>query len=180
MFGLAAVVVVLLIIAGIRLVADGNTGSGGSSPTTTVTQPASRPAHVHFVAPISAADLAKYEGYADGLQQANTVATKAIVSAGSTPTPTQLAPVITAYGSALNLYDFQLHFIQWPAAMLTAIAVDHGQLKALMSFLQSFGEVSPTGVAPWLSQFHDRADTAQTADNQVRQDLGLPSSSSFP
>ena len=49
-----------------------------------------------------------------------------------------------------------------------------------MSFLQSFSEVSPTGVGPWLSQFHDRADTAQTADNQVRQDLGLPSSSSFP
>ena len=181
MFGLAAVVVVLLVIAGIRLVSDGNTSSGDSFPTTTVTQPASRPAHhIHFVAPISAAELAKYEGYADGLQQANTVAAKAIVSAGRAPTPTQLSPVITAYGSALNLYDFQLHFIQWPATMLAAIEDDHAQLKALMSFMQSFTQVSPTGVGPWLSQFHQQAGTAQSADNQVRHDLGLSSSSSFP
>lgn len=180
-FGLAAVVVVLLVIAGIRLVSDGNTSSGDSFPTTTVTQPASRPAHhIHFVAPISAAELAKYEGYADGLQQANTVAAKAIVSAGRAPTPTQLSPVITAYGSALNLYDFQLHFIQWPATMLAAIEDDHAQLKALMSFMQSFTQVSPTGVGPWLSQFHQQAGTAQSADNQVRHDLGLSSSSSFP
>ena len=181
MFGLAAVVVVLLIIAGIRLVANGNTGSGNSPPTTAATQPVSRPSHhITFVAPISAAELAKYEGYADGLQQANTVASKAIVSAGRAPTPVQLSPVITTYGSALNLYDFQLHFIQWPASMQTAVAVDHAQLKALMSFLQSFTQISPTGVGPWLAQFDDRAGSAQTADNQVRHDLGLPISSSFP
>jgi hypothetical protein len=180
-FGLAAVVLVLLLIAGIRLIANGNTGSSDPYPTTTVTQPAPPPAHhIHFVAPISAAELAQYEGYADGLQQANTVATKALVSAGKTPAPTQLSPVITTYGSALNLYDFQLHFIQWPTSMQTTIAVDHAQMKTFMSFLQTFSIVSPTGMAAWLSQFHDRAGTAQTADNQVRRDLGLPSSSSFP
>ncbi|MGO9855085.1 MAG: hypothetical protein ACLPYY_08600 [Acidimicrobiales bacterium] len=180
-FGLAAVVVVLLIIAGIRLIAGGNTGSGDLSPTTTVTRPASQTVHhVHVVVPISAAELAQYEGYADGLQQANTVTTKAIAGAGRAPTPSQLAPVITSYGSALNLYDFQLHFIQWPASMQTAIEADHAQLKALMSFMQSFNIVTPSGMGPWLAQFHARATSAQTGDNVVRQDLGLPSSSSFP
>ena len=173
--------VVFLIIAGIRLVATGNTGSGDPSPTTAVTRPVSHPAlHTHVLVPISAAELAQYDGYADGLQHANTVTSKAIVGAGSAPTTTQLAPVITAYGSALNVYDFQLHFIQWPASMQNAIASDHAQMKALMSFLQSFSIVEPSGVGPWLSQFHDRTASAQTADNQVRQDLGLPDSSSFP
>ena len=180
-FGLAAVVVVLLIIGGIRLVVGGNTGSGDLSPTTTVTRPASQTVHhVHVAVPISAAELAQYDGYADGLQQANTVTTKAIASAGKSASPAQLAPVITSYGSALNLYDFQLHFIQWPASMQTTIAADHAQLKALMSFMQSFNIVTPTGMGPWLAQFHNRAGTAQTADNAVREDLGLPNSSSFP
>ena len=49
-----------------------------------------------------------------------------------------------------------------------------------MSFLQSISFVSPTGMSTWLSQMHTRTGTAQTADNQIRQDLGLPSSSSFP
>ena len=80
----------------------------------------------------------------------------------------------------MHLYDFQLHFIAWPASMQTAIEVDHAQMNALMSFLQSLSFESPTGMSAWLSQLHNRSGSAQTADNQVRQDLGLPRSSSFP
>ena len=124
--------------------------------------------------------MAKYTQDAQGLQQANEVATKAFDDAGSTPTQAELAPTVTSYRTALNLYDFQLHFITWPASMQAAIAADHAQFKSLMSTLQSFAAVSPTGMSAWLSQMHDQAGTTQTADNQVRQDLGLPSSSSFP
>jgi hypothetical protein len=179
---LAAIVAVFLIVGGIRL-AHNNEGSGNPSlpaPSTTPTRPAPSDAtQKPFVAPISAAQLTQYRQYAEGLQKANAVATKGFVSAGGTPTPTQLAAVATAYSSALNLYDFQLHFIPWPASMQTAIGVDHAQLKALMSFLQSFSSVSPTGTSAWLSDLHNRAGTTQTADNRIRQDLGLPSSSSF-
>ncbi len=174
---LAAVVAVLLIIGGIRLV---NKNPNLGAPSTTVT---TAPGHVHhtaFVAPIDAAQLTKYVQYAQGLQTANGVATKGFVSVGSTPTLTQLTAVATAYRSALNLYDFQLNFIQWPASMLTAIALEHTQLKALMSFLPSISSVSPTGISTWLSELHSRTGFAQTADNQIRQDLGLPISTSFP
>ena len=133
-----------------------------------------------FVAPIPAAQLINYEQYAQALQTANDTATKGFVGAGSTSTPAQIAAVVTPYWTALNLYDFQLHFIQWPASMQTAIAVDHAQLKSLMSFLKSISLVGPTGMNLWLSDLHNRTNTTQTADNQIRQDLGLPSSSSFP
>ena len=178
---LAAVVAVLLIIAGIRHV-NGNPNLATPSTTvTTVTHPAtSHVFHPAVAAPIDAAQLTKYEGYAQGLQAANGVATQGFASTGGPPTPAQLVAVGTAYRSALNLYDFQLNFIQWPASMQTAIALEHAQLKGLMSFLLSISSVSAPGVSAWLSQLHSRTGLTQTADNRVREELGLPSSSSFP
>ncbi len=177
MLGLAAILGVVIIISSIRLVADGS-GSAQSTPTTT-TRPASSLAH-HGSAPISAAELAQFEGYAEALQKANAAATKGFVSAGSTPTPTSVAAAVTPYRAALNLYYFQLHFIHWPASMQTAVETDQAQLQALISFLGAFDTVSPTGVSAWLSQVHNRTGTTQAADNQVRQDIGLTVSSSFP
>ena len=176
---LAAVVVVFLIVGGIRLTSR----SPGSStaPTTTATRHAPRPAqHKPFVAPIDSAQLNSFEQSAAGLQKANGVATTGFVSAGSTPTLAELTAVATSYRTALDTYNFELGFIKWPASMQTAIEVEHAQLKALVSFLQSISLVSPSGVGAWLSQLHNRTGTVQTADNQIRQDLGLPSTSSFP
>ena len=177
---LASVVAVVLIIWGLRI-ATKSPSSGAPLVTTTTSSPAQ---HAAQVAPISAAELTKYEGYAAGLKTANEAAASGFVGKGSSGrhalTQTQVAEVVTSYGVALNLYDFQLHFIQWPASMQTAIAVDHAQFKALMSFLQSFNVVAPAGMSAWLTQLHDRTRTTETADNQIRKDLGLPSSSSFP
>ena len=173
---LAAALAVVVIVGAIRLTSkNNNSGSGLSATTTTSAHQSSAK-----VAPISAPQLTLYEGYAEGLQKANETATKAFVADGSTPTLAQVAPVVAAYRTAINLYDFQLHFIQWPASMQTAIADDHAQLHALLSVLQSYSEVSGTGVGAWLSQLHNRTATTQTADNQVRQDLGLSATSSFP
>jgi len=183
--GLAAVAAVLLIIWGIRF-ATKNPGSGDVS-TTTVTRPSHSLApqdnhaasSTHSV-PITAAQLTRYELWATALQKANETATKGFIAAGSTPTPAQITAVVTPFYTAVHLYDFQLHFIAWPASMQTAIEVDHAQMNALMSFLQSLSFESPTGMSAWLSQLHDRSGSVQTADNQIRRDLGLPSSSSFP
>jgi len=180
---LGAAVAVTLIIWGIRLTHNDPGSAGPTLPpqTTTPTRSAtSQPAGTAFVAPIDSAQLTQYEQYAAALQTANVVASKGFGGAGRTPTPTQLAAVATAYGSALNLYDFQLHFISWPARMQTAIEVDHAQLKALMSFLRSFSSVGPTGASAWLSDLHNRAGRTQAADNRIRHQLGLTSSSSFP
>jgi hypothetical protein len=177
--GLAALVVVALVVGGIRLVKK-HTASGGQT-TTTVAQPASHAAHhAHVVAPISAAQLATYEGYASSFQSANVTATKALVKAGGTPTTSQVVGVVVAYRTAVNLYNYQLHLIQWPQSMQGAIETDHAQLQALTSFLVAFSSVAPTGVPAWLSQLNDRANSTQVADNAVRQELGLAASSAFP
>ena len=180
--GLAAVVVVLLIVWGIRF-ANKNPSSGDVS-TTTVTQPAAQQGNhatsgTHTV-PITAAQLTKYERWATALQKSSETATKGFIAEGSTPTTAQATAVVTPFYSAVHLYDAELHLIAWPTSMQTAIEVDHAQMNALMSFLQSFRFVSSTGMSAWLSQLHDRSGSVQTADNQVRQYLGLPSSSSFP
>jgi hypothetical protein len=183
--GLAAVGAVVLIVGGIRLFTK-NPGSGDAT-STTVSQSAHNSAHhdnqatpLSLAAPITAAQLTRYELWASGLQKANVTATTGFIEAGSTPTPAQITAVVTPYYTAVHLYDFQLHFIQWPASMQTAIEVDHAQMNALMSFMQSIKYVSPTGMSAWLSQLHNRTSTVQTADNQIHQDVGLRSSHSFP
>jgi hypothetical protein len=64
--------------------------------------------------------------------------------------------------------------------MQPAVQADHAQLTALLGLLQSFSTISATGTSAWLSDLHNQANTAQTADNVIRKDVGLPISSSFP
>ena len=180
--GLSALLAVLVIIWGIRQFAA-NSNSSQQSATNTTTPTASI-AH-KGPPPISAAQLTQFEGYARELQKANETATKGFISAGTNATQAHVAAVISSYHSALNLYYFQLHFIHWPASMETATVIEYAQLQTLMSFLQSFSSADPTAAGPnalaaWLSQLHNRTGTTQAADNQIRQDLGLPATSSFP
>jgi hypothetical protein len=177
-FAVAAVVVVILILGGIRLFAKSPTSAGTTA--TTVTRPASGSRRNHVVSPLNAAQMAQYQKYAAGLQSANVSATRGFIQAGSTPTPSQVVLVVGAYRTAVNLYNYQLYFLHWPASMQTAIVADHAQLQALASLLQAFPSVAPNGVPAWLSQLHNRASTAEAADNVVREALGLPASSSFP
>jgi hypothetical protein len=174
-----AVVAVFAIIWGIRM-ANKNPGSDTPSPTT-ATQPASKqPTHTAFVLPITTAQLAQYKQYAQGVQNANAAATKVLVSSGNSPTAAQLTAPVATYRTAVNLYDFDLRFIQWPPSMAAAIAADHTQLEVLVNFLQTFSTAGTSNITGWLSGLHIRGGAAQTTDNQVRQDLGLPALSSFP
>ena len=176
MLGLAAVVTVLLIIWSIRFFAS---SPGASQPTpTTIAQPP-RLAR-HGAAPISAAEMTQYEGYAERLQNANLAAARVLASVDSTSTPAQLAATVTSYRSALNLYYFQLHFIHWTASAEPAVEGDYAQLQALMNFLQSFNPADATGKSVWMAALQDRTALTQAADNEVRHDLGLSASNSFP
>jgi hypothetical protein len=124
--------------------------------------------------------VAQYAPYAQSLQVANQTAAASFDKPGTTPTPAQLALVVIQYGKGLATYNTDLGSISWPASMQTAIQVDHSQLQSLMSFLQSFSIIQPAGVSAWLVQLHGRTSSAQSADNEVRRDLGLQSTSSFP
>jgi hypothetical protein len=171
-----AVLAVIGIVLAIRAVSGNSNSNSGSTSTTSATHPPA--VHHQPVAGITSAQLARYDGYAAGLVQANTAATKAFVAAGKDPTT--VAAEVATYRAAVNLYDFQLHFIAWPASMATVIATDHAQFHALLSFLDSYSTVSTSGITAWLSQLHNRTGMAQVTDNQVRQDMGLPPTNSFP
>ncbi len=173
-----AAVAVFAIIWSIRMA---HTNSGSDAPSSTTTQPASRqPAHTAFVLPVTKAQLTQYEKYAQELQRGNAAATKAFVRSGTTPTAAELAAPAAAYRTAVNLYDFSIRFIQWPPSMSAAIAADHTQLEVLVTYLQAYATARTSNVTGWLSGLHIRGGAAQTTDNQVRQDLGLPALSSFP
>jgi hypothetical protein len=176
--GVVAVVAVVAIIWGIRM-AHTNPGSD-TPPSTTARSASTQPSHTAFVLPVTTAQLTQYEQYAQGLQKGNAAATKVFVSSGNTPTAAQLTAPVAAYRTAVNLYDFDLRFIQWPSSMAAAIAADHTQLEVLVSFLQTYATAGTANITGWLSGLHIRGGAAQTTDNQVRQDLGLPALSSFP
>jgi len=107
------------------------------------------------VAPIDSADW-QVRGYAAGLQTANAAAINGFTSAGSAPTAAQLTPVVTAYRAALNVYGFQLHFIQWPASMQSAVAADqHSWLRHELVAVVLHGQTSRHG--RWLSDVRDLA-----------------------
>ena len=143
-----AVVVVVAIIWGIRM-AHKNPGAD-TPPSTTATTGAgsasSQPPHTAFVLPITTAQLTQYEQYAQGLQKGNAAATKVFVSSGNTPTAAQLTAPVAAYRTAVNLYDFDLRFIQWPPSMAAAIAADHTQLEVLVNFLQTYATAGTANV----------------------------------
>jgi hypothetical protein len=181
-FGFVALGLILaaaLAFGGIALFDKSPTSSGRTQ--TTHNPPPARATHPgHPASPITAAQLTQYEGYAQGLQTANLAATHGFDRTGATPTPSQLVLVDVAYGAALNTYNNELGSITWPTSMQSAVEADHAQLLALMSFLRSFSIVQASGETAWLVQLHNRTSTAQTADNQVRGDLGLARSVSFP
>ena len=186
---LAAVAVVILIIGGIRYLgrspdaADQTTTTSSpstSSPSTSSPSTSSLSTSNRSVAQITPTQLAQFQGFEAGLQKANALATKGFDTKGTTPTNAQLAAVAGSYRSALNLYGFQLHTIPWPASMQGGVQDDYQHLLLVMNTLQAFSSAAPTGARTWLTDLHNQTRAMQSADNQVRRDLGLPATSSFP
>ena len=177
----AALVVVLLIIGAIRLFSHSNQGSGPSEPpTTAVTQPTHTAASVDQAPlPISSAQLAEYEHDAQGLNEANITATKALTG-NSALTPAEVVPVAAIYSTALNTYSLALSYIPWPSALQTAVKADQAQLVITAAYLKSIDAVSPAGLSSWIAQLKAQATTTETMDNALRQELNLPKTTAFP
>ena len=179
---LAAVIAVVLVIWGIRLTHKSPDSSGPNLPTastTTTVAASSKTAQTDFVLPVTSAQLAQYKQYAAAMETANTTAKAGLAGLGNPATVSQITPVATAYLAALNLYNLQIHYLQWPASMQADVAADDSQLSALINFVQSVGAVGPTGVNAWVAQLRTEAATTQAADNKLHRDLGLPNSPSI-
>ncbi len=142
--------------------------SSGQSTTTTVAPP------------LTPAQLTQYDGYATALEKANGATSAGLAGLGNTPTVAGVTPLITSYLAAMNLYNLQVHYVQWPASMQAEVQADYAQLSTFLGFLPTLSAVTPTTLSAWLTQLHTVGGATQTADNKVRQALGLPPSSSFP
>jgi hypothetical protein len=177
----AILAVVLALGVGRKHSDSGNASTQSATTQSTTAQSAAGQSTTTTVAPpLDAAQLTQYDGYASALEKANATAAAGIAAMGSTPTVAQLTPVISSYLAAMNLYNLQIHYIQWPASMQADVQADYTQLSAYLGFLQSVGAVTPPSMNAWLSQLQTVGASAQTADNKIRNDLGVASSSSFP
>jgi hypothetical protein len=113
------------------------------------------------------------------LGAASYTVTQALASSSIRPVA-QVNQEVTPFESALNAFDFQLHYIAWPEAMTVPAKDLTLRIQELASFISSISTVNSATLAPWLSQLHALSMTAQSADNLVRKDIGLPAISSFP
>jgi cytoskeletal protein RodZ len=164
---------------------NNHANSGNSNAASGVTQPAtqsssSQSTTTTVATPLTPAELTQYDGYATALEKANGAASAGLASLGASPTVAGVTPLITSYLAALNLYNLQVHYVQWPASMQADVQADYAQLSAFLGFLPTLSAVTPTTLNAWLSQLHTVGGATQAADNRVRHTLGLTPSSSFP
>jgi hypothetical protein len=170
---LAAVIVVVVIVAVIRMNAPGAT-SGSLTPTT-VTHQKSPVAHI----PVSTTTKAAFLSASNRLNVANVTVTQELASS-SGQSVAQIAQEITPYVTALNTFEFTLRFIAWPGAMQVPSQDLALRTQALATFLPSISSANAATLPSWVAQFHVLASRAEAAANLVRRDIGLRSTNSYP
>jgi hypothetical protein len=102
------------------------------------------------------------------------------LTGGSSQTVTQVNEAVSPYIGALQRFDFTLHLMVWPQSMQVPSENLMLRNQALVSFLQSISSESQSELPSWFSQLHSLASRAETADNQIRKDIGLATTTSFP
>jgi hypothetical protein len=80
----------------------------------------------------------------------------------------------------LNTFELNQHSLQWPTALQVPSQDLSLRIHTLVSELTSISSVTPDTLSSWLAQFHALASKTQTADNLIRKDIGLPTTSSYP
>jgi hypothetical protein len=171
---LSAIVVVVIIVTIIRHNAPGQT-PGSLTPTSVTSGSTGHTA----VIPVSSTVLAQFTAATKDLDAANVVVNHGLAGGGS-QTVTQVNEAVSPYIGALQRFDFTLHLMVWPQSMQVPSENLMLRNQALVSFLQSISSESQSELPSWFSQLHALASRAETADNQIRKDIGLATTTSFP
>jgi hypothetical protein len=170
---LVAAIIVVVIVAIIRMSAPGST-SGNLTPTT-VTHSTSPVAKI----PVSSNVKSAFVSASAKMTAANVTVTQALASS-SGQTVAQITQEVTPYATALNTFNYTLHFVTWPEAMQVPSTDLTLRTGALATFIASISTVNTTTLGAWISQFHALAAQAETAANLVRSDIGLRNTTSYP
>jgi hypothetical protein len=168
-----AVVVVIIIVEIIRVSAP-----SPNSDTLTPTTVTSTTAPVASIA-VSRAVKTQFESASTTLDAANVTLTQALASS-SGQSVAQVAQEVAPYVTALNTFQYELHFIAWPEAMQVPSEDLTLRTQTLVTFLASVSSANSSTLTSWTAQLHALAAKTQTADNLVRKDIGMSATTSYP
>ena len=166
---LGTAVIVVIIVAIIR----SNSPPSTSSPFGSLSNGTSTTIHV------SNAVLTEFTTISKSLNTANIEATKALAN-GSSQTTAQVATEVAPYLTALDTFNFDLHLMTWPRAMRVPSQDLVLRTKSLATFVVSEDSTNAASLSSWFTQFHALAQQTQAADNVVRRDIGLPTTTNYP
>jgi hypothetical protein len=175
-FWAVAVLVVVLIVTIIRHNSPGQTP--GTLTPTSVKSGSATTAPTATIA-VSSAVLTTFTTATKTLDTANVAATQAFAK-GSSLTVPEVSQAASPYIAALENFDFTLKITAWPPSLQVPSENLMVRNQALVSFLQSGASESPGELPSWFSQLHELGARAETADNLIRRDLGLATTTSFP
>ncbi len=169
-----AIIVVVVIVAVIRPFAPGSTSPGSLTPVTVKSG-----THAALI-PVSPTALSQFTAASNRLNAANVTFTRAFGASSSGRSITQVTGEVTPYITALTEFAYTTHGITWPQAMQVPSQDLFLRTQAFISFLQSISFESASSLNTWIAQLHSLANQTQTADNIVRKDVGLATTSSYP
>jgi hypothetical protein len=174
-----AVVAVSVIVAIIVIIlhrAPGQTGGSPPKPTSVTSGSASPKAGA---IPTSGTVLARFTTEAKEFEAANVKVTHALAG-GSTLSVAQVKEGVSPYITALENFDFTLHFTAWPQYLQVPSENLMFGNQVLLSWLQSISSQNSASLSSWFTQLYTLGSRAETADNFFLSDLGLAPTSSYP
>jgi hypothetical protein len=174
---LVAAVVVIIIVLVIRHSAPGET-SGDLTPQTVKSGPSTTTPSAATVQ-VGSSVLSGFTAASQSLDAANSTVSHLLAS-GSGQTVATVTQDVAPYIAALEKFDFTMHFVVWPQALQIPTQNLNLRNQALVSFLQSISSETQASLPSWFTQLHAVGAQAETADNLVRKDLGLSTTSSYP
>jgi len=164
---IVAAVVVIIVVSVIRLTSSKSPDS--LTPTTVTTTTASA---------TDSATKAAYLTAANQIDVANVTATHGL-SDGSASVP-QVTAVLTQYQKGLQTFVFTVHNIHWTGSTLASSEQLTVEIETMVTYLSTVSSVDAATLHPWLARFDSLAVSIESADNTVREQLGIATTKSYP
>ena len=167
-----AVVVVVIIVAIIRANSPGST-PGSLTPLTVKSE-----THKELI-PVSNTVLNQFTVASTRLNAANVTVTHALATS-SGQSVAQVTQELSPYVTSLSEFAYTVHFVAWPQGLQVPAQDLTLRTQDFISFLQSISSESTATLSSWFAQLHALANETEAADNLIRKDVGLASTSSYP
>jgi hypothetical protein len=120
-----------------------------------------------------------YVTAANQMDAANAAATQGL-SGATSGSVAQVTTVMTQYEKALQTFVFAVHGLPWTGSPQASSEQLTTVIQTMVTYLGTVSTVDSTTLHGWLVVFHSRATSIQSADNTVRGQLGIPTTTSYP